>query len=188
VGNNRSIITPLVLLLVSSTVMSLWSIVLAVNYLILPSLHWIVLSVSWPYLASVLLPSVLDFILTGIMLSHLIQKKKQIHSAHTPNILLRKRRVAICTAADHLCHLCIRVLYPVLNCGYKQTTGLADGYPARDPARDREALRSFALFLDKRSTSTTTRRATYGINIDAHCAKGSWYYTHAGRPSASGRR
>jgi hypothetical protein len=32
----------------------------------------------------------------------------------------------------------------------EQTTGLADGYPARDPARDREALRSFALFLDVR--------------------------------------
>ncbi|KAH9175773.1 hypothetical protein EDB89DRAFT_2066355 [Lactarius sanguifluus] len=99
VGEKMIIITPLVLLLVASIVMSLWAIVLIVHFLTvfpakkpLPSLQ--ALGVSWPYLMSVVLPSVLDLILTGILLYYLTQTMK--HAAH-----IRKKRLQFWLTVTH---------------------------------------------------------------------------------------
>ncbi|KAH8988362.1 hypothetical protein EDB92DRAFT_1948038 [Lactarius akahatsu] len=101
VGKNMFIITPLVLLLVASIVMSLWAIVLIVHFLTvvpaknpLPSLQ--ALGVSWPYLMSVVLPSVLDLILTGILLYYLTQTMTRVYAVH-----MRKKKLQFWMTVTH---------------------------------------------------------------------------------------
>ncbi|KAH9060672.1 hypothetical protein EDB87DRAFT_1683368 [Lactarius vividus] len=117
VGKNMFIITPLVLLLMASITMSLWAIVLIVHFLTvvpaknpLPSLK--ALGVSWPYLMSVVLPSVLDLILTGILLYYLSQTMKRVYAAHIRKQISRFANIIWQSAVPPtLCAICVSVFY-----------------------------------------------------------------------------
>ncbi|KAI9435743.1 hypothetical protein H4582DRAFT_619940 [Lactarius indigo] len=117
VGKNMFIITPLVLLLAASIVMSLWAIVLIVHFLTvvpaknpLPSLQ--VLGVSWPYLMSVILPSVLDLILTGILLYYLTRTMKRVYAAHIRKRISRFADIIWQSAVPPtVCAVCTSVFY-----------------------------------------------------------------------------
>ncbi|KAH9034206.1 hypothetical protein EDB85DRAFT_2144478 [Lactarius pseudohatsudake] len=117
VGKNMFIITPLVLLLVASIVMSLWAIVLIVHFLTvvpaknpLPSLQ--ALGVSWPYLMSVVLPSVLDLILTGILLYYLTQTMRRVYAAHMRKRISRFVNIIWQSAVPPtFCAICVSVFY-----------------------------------------------------------------------------
>jgi len=119
VRKNLFIVTPLVLLLVASTVMSLWSIVLLVDYLIfvsvpehVPASQWVIKFGPWPYLVSVVLTSVLDLILTGIMLYHLVRMKNHVYSANIRKQISRFVNVVWQAALPQtLCAICLSVLF-----------------------------------------------------------------------------
>ncbi|KAH8988359.1 hypothetical protein EDB92DRAFT_2011598 [Lactarius akahatsu] len=92
VNKNMFIITPLVLLLVASVVVTLWSMVLAFRYVAIitsgdPVRLQKLIGISWPYLMSILLPSVLDLTLTGILLYYLTRTAKRVYAVH------KRRRV-----------------------------------------------------------------------------------------------
>ncbi|KAH9034202.1 hypothetical protein EDB85DRAFT_2144475 [Lactarius pseudohatsudake] len=109
--------TPLVLLLVSSIAVTLWSIVsilrlytiiVAKNPLIL--LH--VVGISWPFLMSVLLPSVLDLILSGILLHYLTQTMKQVYAPRGRRRISRLVNIVWQSALPPtLCAVCLSALY-----------------------------------------------------------------------------
>ncbi|KAI9448969.1 hypothetical protein BJY52DRAFT_293452 [Lactarius psammicola] len=117
VSENMFIITPLVLLLIASIVMSLWAVVLIVQFLTvvpvknpLPSLQKI--GISWPYLMSVVLPSVLDLVLTGILLHHLLRTMKRVYAAHARKRISRFANIVWQSALPPtLCTICISVIY-----------------------------------------------------------------------------
>ncbi|KAH8988974.1 hypothetical protein EDB86DRAFT_2944821 [Lactarius hatsudake] len=117
VGKNMFIITPLMLLLVASIIMSLWAIVLIIHFLTvvpaknpLPSLQ--ALGVSWPYLMSVILPSVLDLILTGILLYYLTQTMKRVYAAHMRKRISRFVNIVWQSAVPPtLCAIGVSVIY-----------------------------------------------------------------------------
>ncbi|KAH8988990.1 hypothetical protein EDB86DRAFT_3081281 [Lactarius hatsudake] len=97
VSENMFIITPLVLLVVASVVVSLWSTVLvfreaASDVALITSGDPVRLQklagISWPYLMSILLPAVLDLTLTGILLYYLTRTAKRVYAIH-------KRRIAM---------------------------------------------------------------------------------------------
>ncbi|KAH9051302.1 hypothetical protein EDB83DRAFT_1301355 [Lactarius deliciosus] len=91
VGKSMFAITPLVLLLVTSTVATLWVTVSVITFVtsikakgLVPSPRWG--DTSWLFLMSVLLPSVLDLTLTTLLLYYLTRTMKQVYAAH-----IRKR-------------------------------------------------------------------------------------------------
>ncbi|KAN0136622.1 hypothetical protein V8E53_005669 [Lactarius tabidus] len=116
VGKNMLIITPLLLLLVASIVMTLWSIVSIFHFYSVvakdPLSLLQVVGISWPFLMSVLLPSVLDLILSGILLRHLTRTMKQVYAAHTRKQISRLMNIVWQSALPPtLCAICVSVLY-----------------------------------------------------------------------------
>ncbi|KAH9053838.1 hypothetical protein EDB87DRAFT_149718 [Lactarius vividus] len=119
-GKNMFIIMPLVLLLVASVVMTLWSIILIVHYLTtFAAEDWLRLpqtvGVLWPYMMSLLLPSVLDLALTGILLHYLTRTMKRVYSPHKRKSVTRLVNVVWQSALPPtLCAICTSVLYLLL--------------------------------------------------------------------------
>ncbi|KAI9464058.1 hypothetical protein BJY52DRAFT_883715 [Lactarius psammicola] len=133
VRKNMFIITPLVLLLVASTVTSLWSIVIIAKLLaVVPAKDTPTslqrFGLSWPYLMSVLLPScesviahnflhtqplsVLDLNLTGILLYYLIRTMKRVYDTHTRKLIHRLVNVVWQSALPPtVCAICVSVFY-----------------------------------------------------------------------------
>ncbi|KAH9032552.1 hypothetical protein EDB84DRAFT_1561948 [Lactarius hengduanensis] len=90
VGKSMFTITPLVLLLVASTVATLWVTVSVITFVtsikakaLVPSPRWANTSESWLFLMSVLLPSVLDLALTTLLLYYLTRTMKRVYAVHT---------------------------------------------------------------------------------------------------------
>ncbi|KAH9175779.1 hypothetical protein EDB89DRAFT_2066359 [Lactarius sanguifluus] len=116
VNKNMFIITPLVLLLVASVVVSLWSTVLAFRYVTLLSSSDPVrlrelAGISWPYLISILLPSVLDLILTGILLYYLTRTAKRVYAVHERRQIFRLANIVWQSALPPtLCAVCVSAL------------------------------------------------------------------------------
>ncbi|KAH8988357.1 hypothetical protein EDB92DRAFT_1948035 [Lactarius akahatsu] len=108
--------------LVVSVVVSLWSTVLVFRYAALltsgdPVRLRELARKSWPYLMSILLPSVLDLTLIGILLYYLTRTAKRVYAIHKRRVRLieflsREHRVAICIATDSLRPLRLRTLSP----------------------------------------------------------------------------
>jgi hypothetical protein len=117
VGRNPCIIMPLVLLLVASIVTSLWSIGLDIHLMrgidakgpISSSQG---LGICWPYLISMLLPSVLDLALTGILLHYLTRTMKQVYAPQTRKRISHLANIVWQSALPPtLCAICLCVLY-----------------------------------------------------------------------------
>ncbi|KAH9175776.1 hypothetical protein EDB89DRAFT_2066356 [Lactarius sanguifluus] len=129
VGKNMFIITPLMLLLVTSTAMSLWTIVQIIEFVnnikttgLLPTLT---VQRSWPFLMSVLLPSVLDVALTIILLHYLTRSMKQVYAAYTRKRISRLVNIVWASALPPtLCAICIAVLF------IQYTTAPQSGLPS----------------------------------------------------------
>ncbi|KAH9053778.1 hypothetical protein EDB87DRAFT_1649793 [Lactarius vividus] len=88
VGKSMFTITPLVLLLVASTVATLWVTVSVITFVTSIETKGLVPSprradTSWLFLMSVLLPSVLDLTLTILLLYYLTRTMKRVYTAHT---------------------------------------------------------------------------------------------------------
>ncbi|KAH9064555.1 hypothetical protein EDB87DRAFT_1250478 [Lactarius vividus] len=192
VGKNMFIVTPLVLLLVASIVVSLWSIISIVKLLavvpakdILPSFQGI--GINWSYLMSLLLPTFLDLILTGVLLYYLTRMRKRVYTPYARKWISHFANIVWQSALPPtLCTICLSIFY-VRYATVRQT--LTTYFPFSDknavmansyPGDDREALRSLAVILDQRPTSTT-RRATYSTHVDAHCTNRGRAYPHVGR-------
>jgi len=122
------IITPLVLLLVASAVMSLWSIALTfrlyINVVAKDPLRLLqIVGISWNFLISVLLPSVLDIALTGILLYSLTRTMRQVYAVHTRRRISRLANVVWQSALPPtLCAICVSVFY------VQFTTGRQKGF------------------------------------------------------------
>jgi len=87
VGKNMYIIAPLVLLLITSIIITIWSIIQVLHFVVTLSptayLHEPeVVGISYPYLMSLILPSILDITLTCILLRYLMRTMKQVYAAH----------------------------------------------------------------------------------------------------------
>ncbi|KAF8270318.1 hypothetical protein EI94DRAFT_1784790 [Lactarius quietus] len=94
VNKNLFIIAPLVVLLVASVVMTGWSMTLIVHCLTsTPEEDWgsipQLFGILWPYFVSLLLPSVLDVILTGILLHNLTRTMKRVYAPHKRKRIIR---------------------------------------------------------------------------------------------------
>ncbi|KAH9000594.1 hypothetical protein EDB86DRAFT_3075068 [Lactarius hatsudake] len=108
---------PLVLLLVASIVVPLWSIILIVKMLIafpaediLPSFQGV--GINWPYLMSLLLPTVLDLILTGVLLHYLTRTRKRVYAEHARKWISRCANIVWQSALPPtLCAICLTVFY-----------------------------------------------------------------------------
>ncbi|KAN0136626.1 hypothetical protein V8E53_005673 [Lactarius tabidus] len=117
VGKNLFIITPLVLLLVASIVTSLWTTISIIQYVASiqgkgPNPSAENFGVSWLYLVSTLLPSVLDLVLTGILLHYLTQTMKQVYAPHVRKRISRLADVVWQSALPPtLCTTCLCVVY-----------------------------------------------------------------------------
>ncbi|KAH9034533.1 hypothetical protein EDB84DRAFT_1578166 [Lactarius hengduanensis] len=117
VNKNMFIITPLVLLLVVSVVVSLWSTVLVFRYAALltssdPVRLRELARVSWPYLMSILLPLVLDLTLTGILLYYLTRTAKRVYAVHKRRRIFRLANIVWQSALPPtLCAVCVFALY-----------------------------------------------------------------------------
>ncbi|KAH9162354.1 hypothetical protein EDB89DRAFT_2026150 [Lactarius sanguifluus] len=117
VGKNMFIVTPLVLLLVASTVVSLWSIISIVKLLtvipaedIIPSFQGI--GIYWPYFMSLLLPTFLDLILTGVLLHYLTRTRQRVYAAHARKCISRFANIVWQSALPPtLCTICLSVFY-----------------------------------------------------------------------------
>ncbi|KAN0136624.1 hypothetical protein V8E53_005671 [Lactarius tabidus] len=117
VGKNMFIITPLVFLLVASVVMSLWSMVIIFHYVAIitsnnPALLQQMSGISWPFLMSIILPSVLDLALTGILIYCLTRTMKQVYAAHTRKRIFRLANIMWQSALlPTVCAICVSALY-----------------------------------------------------------------------------
>ncbi|KAI9435748.1 hypothetical protein H4582DRAFT_2079348 [Lactarius indigo] len=117
VGKNMTTITPLLLLLVGSIAMTLWSIVSILRlYIVVVAKNPFVLlhgfGISWPFLMSVLLPSILDLILSGILLHYLTRTMKQVYSPRTRRRISRLVNIVWQSALPPtLCAVCLSALY-----------------------------------------------------------------------------
>jgi len=115
VGKNLFIITPLVLLWVATIVISLWSTVSIIQ--LTNSIHQakhpsLPIGISWLYLTSILLPSVLDLSLTGISLLYLTRTMKQVYAPRTRKRISRLANVVWRSALlPTLCTICLCVVY-----------------------------------------------------------------------------
>lgn len=116
-GKNMFIIMPLVLLLVASVAMASWSVFIVIHYLTtFAEEDWIRLpqtvGIVWPYMTSLLLPSVLDLALTGILLHYLTRAMKRVYSPHKRKSVSRLVNVVWQSALPPtLCAICTFVLY-----------------------------------------------------------------------------
>ncbi|KAH8988969.1 hypothetical protein EDB86DRAFT_1995003 [Lactarius hatsudake] len=135
VNKNMFIVTPLVLLLVGSIAVTSWSMVLIFRfYNILlkkdPLVLLEVVGISWPFLMSLLLPSVLDLTLSGILLHYLTRTMKQVYAPNTRKRISRLMNIAWKSALPPtLCAICVSVLY------IQYTTVRQVGTPISAPAR-----------------------------------------------------
>ncbi|KAI9448974.1 hypothetical protein BJY52DRAFT_293564 [Lactarius psammicola] len=117
VSKNMFIITPLVLLLVASTVVSLWSTVLTLQSVALittndPVRLGQLSGIFWPYLMTILLPSVLDLALTGILLYHLTRTMKRVYAAHKRKRVFRLANIVWQSALPPtVCAICMCAMY-----------------------------------------------------------------------------
>ncbi|KAH9175766.1 hypothetical protein EDB89DRAFT_2227239 [Lactarius sanguifluus] len=113
VNKNMFIITSLVILLVASVVVSLWSTVLAFRYVsLLTSGDPAPLSETFLDLMSVLLPSVLDLTLTGILLYYLTRTVKRVYAVHKRRRIFRLANIVWQSALPPtLCTICLSALY-----------------------------------------------------------------------------
>ncbi|KAH9060658.1 hypothetical protein EDB87DRAFT_1683357 [Lactarius vividus] len=121
VNENVFIITPLVLLLVASVVMSLWSTVLvfrevAHDVALMTSSDPVrvqkLAGISWPYLMSILLPSVLDLTLTGVLLYYLTRTAKRVYAVHKRKRIFRLANIVWQSALPPtLCAICVSAIY-----------------------------------------------------------------------------
>lgn len=111
------IITPLVLLLVGSIAVTLWSMVLIFRFYNMllrkdPLVLLEVVGISWPFLMSLLLPSVLDLILSGILLHYLTRTMKRVYAPNTRKRISRLVNIVWQSALPPtLCAICVSVLY-----------------------------------------------------------------------------
>ncbi|KAI9457767.1 hypothetical protein BJY52DRAFT_453540 [Lactarius psammicola] len=118
---NMAIVTPLALLLVASIVMTSWSIFLMVHYLTsFADKDWARLpqtvGILWPYLMSLLLPSVLDFALTGILLHYLTRTMKQVYAPHKRKRITRLVNIVWQSALPPtVCAICALVMYLIFS-------------------------------------------------------------------------
>ncbi|KAH9175759.1 hypothetical protein EDB89DRAFT_2066342 [Lactarius sanguifluus] len=121
VSGNMFIITPLVLLLVASVVVSLWSTVLVFREVTFdvplitssdPVRLQELAGISWPYLMSILLPSVLDLTLTGILLYYLTRTAKRVYAIHKRRLIFRLANIVWQSALPPtLCAICVSAVY-----------------------------------------------------------------------------
>ncbi|KAH9068010.1 hypothetical protein EDB83DRAFT_2519095 [Lactarius deliciosus] len=121
VSENMFIITPLVLLLVASVVVSLWSTVLvfreaAFEVALITSGDPLRLQklagISWPYLMAILLPAVLDLTLTGILLYYLTRTAKRVYAVHKRRRIFRLANILWQSALPPtLCAVCVSAVY-----------------------------------------------------------------------------
>ncbi|KAI9438295.1 hypothetical protein H4582DRAFT_2129267, partial [Lactarius indigo] len=117
VSKNVFIVTLLVLLLVASIVMSLWSIISIVKLLTVVPLKDILPSfqgsgIVWSYLISLLLPTFLDLILTGILLHYLTQTRKRVYAAHARKSISRFANIVWQSALPPtLCTIFLSIFY-----------------------------------------------------------------------------
>ncbi|KAH9077733.1 hypothetical protein EDB83DRAFT_1509094 [Lactarius deliciosus] len=126
VGKNMFIVTLLVLLLVASTAVQLWSIISIVKLLtvipaenILPSFQGI--GINWPYFMSLLLPTFLDLVLTGVLLHYLIRTKKRVYTEYARKWISRFANIVWQSALPPtFCTICLSVFY-VLYSTMRQT-------------------------------------------------------------------
>ncbi|KAF8266019.1 hypothetical protein EI94DRAFT_1803656 [Lactarius quietus] len=125
VGKNLYIIAPLVLLLVAATVTSLWSTVPIIQFVLSiqrqnPNTSIENVGISWLYLVSMILPSLLDIILTGILLHYLTQTMKQVYATHTRRLISRLVNVVWQSALPPtLCTVCMCVIYVQFAVGHQ---------------------------------------------------------------------
>ncbi|KAI9433971.1 hypothetical protein H4582DRAFT_959850 [Lactarius indigo] len=117
---NMFITIPLVLLLVASVIMTSWSIFLMIHYLTtFAQEDWVRLpqtvGILWPYMISLLLPSVLDLALTGILLHYLTRTMKRVYASHQRKLITRLVIIVWQSALPPtLCAMCTFVLYLLL--------------------------------------------------------------------------
>ncbi|KAI9448975.1 hypothetical protein BJY52DRAFT_1216096 [Lactarius psammicola] len=117
VSKNMFIITPLVLLLVASIATTLWAMVIILRFYTTvvakdPFIILKVVGISWPFLMSVLLPSVLDLILSGILLHYLTRTMKQVYATHTRKRIYRLVNIVWQSALPPtVCAIFVSVLY-----------------------------------------------------------------------------
>ncbi|KAH9175781.1 hypothetical protein EDB89DRAFT_2066360 [Lactarius sanguifluus] len=117
VNKNMFIITPLVLLLVGSIAVTLWSMVLIFRFYNAllrkdPLVLLEVVGISWPFLVSLLLPSVLDLALSGILLRYLTRTMKRVYAPNTRKRISRLVNIVWQSALPPtLCAICVSVLY-----------------------------------------------------------------------------
>lgn len=105
------------LLLVAAIVVPLWSIISIVKLLtvipaedILPSFQGI--GINWLYLMSLLLPTFLDLILTGVLLHYLTRTRKRVYSEHARKWISRFANIVWQSALPPtLCTICLSVFY-----------------------------------------------------------------------------
>ncbi|KAI9435747.1 hypothetical protein H4582DRAFT_1968471 [Lactarius indigo] len=110
-GKNMFIVTPLLLLLVASVVTSLWSIVSAFRFYASVVAEG-PLRISWPFLMSVLLPSVLDLTLTVVLLHYLTRTMKRVYASHKRKRISHLVNVAWQSALPPtICAICMSVFY-----------------------------------------------------------------------------
>ncbi|KAI9435744.1 hypothetical protein H4582DRAFT_620317 [Lactarius indigo] len=116
-GKNMFIVALLVLLLVASTTMTLWAAISIIKFVASIQTRGPVTSppktdISWPFLVSVLLPSVLDLTLTAILLHYLIRTMKQVYAAQARKKISRLVNIVWQSALPPtLCAICVTVLY-----------------------------------------------------------------------------
>ncbi|KAN0141304.1 hypothetical protein V8E53_001060 [Lactarius tabidus] len=127
VNKNLSIITPLVVLLVASIVMTSWSMSSAIHMLtITPVEDWQnlpqLVGILWPYFVSLLLPSILDLILTGISLHYLTRTMKRVYAPHNRKRITRLVNIVWQSALPPtLCTITTFVLYLLISTEVRMT-------------------------------------------------------------------
>jgi len=121
--------TPLVVLLVASIVMTAWSMSSVIHLLTITSVDdWQslpqVVGILWPYFVSLLLPSVLDLILTGILLHYLTRTMKRVYAPHNRKRITRLVSIVWQSALPPtLCTITTFVLYFLLSTAVRMTAG-----------------------------------------------------------------
>ncbi|KAI0263213.1 hypothetical protein BC834DRAFT_888024 [Gloeopeniophorella convolvens] len=115
VGKNMYIIGPLVLLLLSSIAMSIWGTVISFRFEATDAGHDVRYPkpfIAYPFLMCIVLPAVLDFMLTGILLFYLTRSMKRVYSEHIRRRISRLITVAWQSAVPPtICSICLAVIY-----------------------------------------------------------------------------
>jgi len=118
VNKNLFVVTPLVVLLMASVVMTSWSMFFLAHLLsTTPEEDWgalpqLVGILIWPYFVSLLLPSVLDVILTSILLYYLTRAMKRVYAPYKRKRITRLVNIVWQSALPPtLCAITTFVLY-----------------------------------------------------------------------------